>query len=131
MVQCWSNAGQRFVCSETEWFMRSVFFFFWKIADVIFNQLKTLPYISTFYMPATSSCCCGARDYRHAHCFCKIYKCNGKAVSRSTYQNHRQADRENNDVSVQATASERNGEEFQITQHNCDLPGSCTSVYVF
>ena len=42
-------------------------------------------------MPATSSCRCYDRGYLHAHCFCPIYNCDGKAVSRSTYQQHRRA----------------------------------------
>lgn len=42
-------------------------------------------------MPATSSCRCDSRNYLHAHCYCHIYNCGGKAVSRSTYQHHRKA----------------------------------------
>lgn len=45
-------------------------------------------------MPSTSSCRCDARGYLHAHCYCSIYNCNGKAVSRSTYQHHRKAAQE-------------------------------------
>ena len=37
---------------------------------------------------------CDERGYLHAHCHCSIYNCNGKAVSRSTYQNHRKAAQE-------------------------------------
>ena len=47
-----------------------------------------------FSMPSTSSCRCDARGYLHAHCYCPIYNCNGKAVSRSTYQHHRKAAQE-------------------------------------
>lgn len=42
-------------------------------------------------MPATSSCRCDERGYLRAHCYCSVYNCNGKAVSRSTYQHHRNA----------------------------------------
>lgn len=72
-------------------------------------------------MPATTSCRCDARDYRHAHCFCAIYNCNGKAVSRSTYQHHQKADEGLHiQKSKEATASD--GEDPQ------NIPGKlmCT-----
>ncbi|XP_020896396.1 uncharacterized protein LOC110235289 [Exaiptasia diaphana] len=45
-------------------------------------------------MPRTTSCRCNERSYLHAHCFCSIYGCEGKAVSRSTYHHHQKADQQ-------------------------------------
>ena len=55
------------------------------------NGVKPFTLLS---MPSTSSCRCSARGYLHANCYCAIYNCNGKAVSRSTYQKHRKASEE-------------------------------------
>ena len=71
-------------------------------------------------MPAATSCRCDARDYRHAHCYCIVYNCSGKAVSRSTYQYHRKADEElhihRNNEQLEARSDEGSGEGPQITR---------------
>ncbi|PFX25230.1 hypothetical protein AWC38_SpisGene10165 [Stylophora pistillata] len=59
-------------------------------------------------MPSASSCRCDARAYLHAHCYCSVYNCNGKAVSRSTYHDHRKASQESdiaNGNDLRATAA--------------------------
>ena len=52
-------------------------------------------------MPSTSSCRCNDHGYLHAHCVCTVYNCDGKAVSRSTYQQHTRADEEAENFSME------------------------------
>ena len=67
-------------------------------------------------MPSTSSCRCAARGHLHAHCYCSIYNCNGKAVSRSTYQHHRKAAQESQIL---------NSNDLQVTTNDSEgAPGS-------
>ena len=87
---------------------------------------KLLP-PNSWLMPPTSSCRCDARAYLHAHCYCSVYNCDGKAVSRSTYQNHRKASAEassqESEVSVLQTSGGQRGETTETVEYPCSEEG--------
>ena len=85
-------------------------------------------------MPTTASCRCDERGYLHAHCHCSIYNCNGKAVSRSTYQNHRKAAQEveisrNEDLHATAFIATNESEPVLTGVINPDSGIICLSMH--
>ena len=84
-------------------------------------------------MPATSSCRCDARSYLHAHCYCSVYNCNGKAVSRSTYQHHRNAAKDSETFAseeLQGTTDDISEGDPRVTDSNPDPGIYLTNLFV-